>query len=58
MTEEKKLQYKKSKIERLVWLKEQYRRLQIGANSKERLALACESAVLQKRLEVTSRGGH
>lgn len=52
MTDE---QRKQAKIERLKKLQKQYRQLQIGATQKEKLALLCESAVLQKRLEVASR---
>lgn len=47
---------KQDKIERLKWLQEQYKRLQIGATKEEKLGLLCESAVIAKRLEVAQRG--
>lgn len=55
MTDKEKI--KKDKIERLVWLRDQYRRMQLGASKEEKMALRYESAVLAKRLEVAQRGG-
>ena len=56
MTEAQKDKIKKDKYERLNWLREQYRKMQLGASKEEKIALKCESAVLAKRLEVVSRG--
>lgn len=56
MTEAQKDKIKKDKYERLNWLREQYRKMQLGASKEEKIALKCESAVLAKRLEVASRG--
>lgn len=47
---------KQEKIERLKWLQEQYKRLQIGATKEEKLGLLYESAIVQKKLEVAQRG--
>lgn len=44
------------KIERMKYLREQYKRLKIDATDSERVALTCEDAVRAKKLEVASRG--
>ena len=52
MTEQ---EIKQAKIERLKRQQKRYRQLQIGATKEEKLALLCESAIVQKKLEVASR---
>lgn len=57
MTDEEKRQMRKqAKIERLEWLRKQYRMLEAGATPREKQAIVCESAILSKRLEVAQRG--
>lgn len=56
MTEAEKMeQRRQAKIARMTKLKEDYFKMEKGASPAELQALKMESAVLQKRLEVTSR---
>jgi len=52
MTEQERTQ---AKIDRLRFLQEQYRFMQMDATKEEKVALTFASAVMQKRFEVASR---
>ena len=57
MTKEQEQKLKQAKIERLNYLRDQYRRMEVGASPAEVTALRMEGAVINKRLEVAGRRG-
>lgn len=51
-----KEEIRQRRIEHLKWLRDHYRKMELGSSREERLALKAQQMLLQKRAEQIERG--